>query len=105
MASEAGKGGDRRPMNITQEQFASNFELAFSKQKLCGLCRKPVTLCGCCPTEDGPGQCANGCPRKTPYGDAACGDCLTRSQEDGPGQGSDEVKTHYERRRFNREGV
>ncbi len=58
----------------------------------------------CCPTEDGPGQCANGCPVKTPYGDAVCGNCLTRSLEDGPADGAGS-RPPYERRKTNREGV
>lgn len=68
------KGSASRPLSIPREQYGANHDAIFAPQKLCGLCRESVQLCGC-------------------------------MAEDGPGQGSDEVKTHYERRRFDREGV
>ena len=40
-------------------------------QQICGRCRKPIDMCGCCPTDDGPGQAeekraqeADGTPRR-----------------------------------------
>ena len=98
----SGKGSGRRP----GAGYAEGWDAIFANVPLiCTACN--TEPCDCQVTEDGPGQCANRCPRKSPYGDVVCGDCLDRSLKNGPGQNeaSKEVKTHYERRRFDREGV
>lgn len=80
MANEAGKGDAPRKMDISRERFGSNWDKAFSTPVYtgkCPRCHENAAKCVCFPTEDGPGQ----------------------------DEASQEVKTNYERRRFNREGV
>lgn len=75
MASNAGKGDARRPGTGYTENYAG---IDWGKEippLICTACN--TEPCVCCPTEDGPGQ----------------------------DEASQEVKTHYDRRRFNREGV
>ena len=48
-------GSGRRPFS-PQSQFDQSFDMIFKAKELCGLCKKDATKCGCCPTDDGPGQ-------------------------------------------------
>lgn len=52
----SGKGSAPRPLSVTQSQFDQAFDMIFRKREQCGLCQKPKDSCGCCPTDDGPGQ-------------------------------------------------
>ncbi len=65
-----------RPLSIPRDQFGAQFEAVMPRtQKHCPGCGYLPSWCVC--TQDGPGQ----------------------------DEASKEVKTHYERHRFNREGV
>jgi len=48
------KGSNQRPGTGYSEGWAAIDWSRHNKQ--CGLCQKPIDKCGCCPTEDGPGQ-------------------------------------------------
>jgi hypothetical protein len=114
MANEAGKGDDPRPMAITRDEFNSNWDKAFANVPLiCTACN--TEPCDCQGTEDGPGQDE---AERWPHDHHPRSDTnQSLSAEKGasdhqqvatiPGQdeASKEVKTHYERRRFDREGV
>lgn len=51
------KGSNPRPLSVSLHQFGAQFDAIFGvKVKMCGTCQKPVGKCGCCPTDDGPGQ-------------------------------------------------
>lgn len=50
------KGSNPRPFSVPQSQFDEAFDMIFRKKAMCGLCCKPLDKCGCCPTDDGPGQ-------------------------------------------------
>lgn len=72
----SGKGDARRP----GAGYAEGWDAIFNTPDLsgkCPVCNENVDRCVCHPTKDGPGQ----------------------------DEASKEVKTHYERRRFDREGV
>ena len=46
MSSEAGKGGDRRPMQVTQEQYGSNYQNIYGRKWECRSLKGKVLKAG-----------------------------------------------------------
>ena len=49
--ADGGKGSARRPGNISQDAWNRIFH-----PDICPVCGELKAKCGCCPTDDGPGQ-------------------------------------------------
>lgn len=120
-SSDGGKGDGARPLSVPWQTYSDRHDMIDwgKHKKQCGACQKPVDKCGCCPTEDGPGQVdekkdedsglvCQKCPRASPYGDLVCANCL--GKDDGR-RGPDEktstmfANIHRNKERFSVEAV